>query len=127
VAALLFDTNALLWWLDAPERLSRTALVSIQDGSNRVVVSAVSLWEIAIKRKLGRLDARADLPEHLRTRERFELLDISTDHAWMAGALHRHHDDPFDRLLIAQAQAEGLVIVTSDRVFAAYDVAVLRA
>jgi PIN domain nuclease of toxin-antitoxin system len=91
-----------------------------------VFVSPASVWEIAIKQKLGKLDAPTDLEDQLR-RHRFESLAITIAHAYVAGSLDRHHDDPFDRMLIAQAGAEGLTLVTRDPRFAAYEVQILPA
>ena len=89
-------------------------------------VSVASAWEAEIKRNLGKLETPDDLAEQLE-RNRFVPLEITLDHALSAGALPRHHGDPFDRMLIAQAQLESLTIVTRDRRFAPYDVALLPA
>ena len=123
---LLLDANALLWAVEQPERLAPSARAAIADASNSVLVSAASLWELAIKHGLGRLR----LPEefHSRLEERgFDMLSITPEHAWVAGALPLHHGDPFDRMLVAQAQLEGLTIVTRDAKIARYQVAVLPA
>jgi PIN domain nuclease of toxin-antitoxin system len=90
------------------------------------VVSAASAWEIAIKRALGKLDAPEDLGGAL-TESRFETLPIEVEHAVLAGALPRHHADPFGRMLVAQAQQEGLTIVTRDPAFKPYGVSLLAA
>jgi len=82
------------------------------------------LWEIAIKSALGKLDAPADLPERLQELG-FELLPVAPEHAWHVRSLPHHHGDPFDRLMIAQAQLERLPIVTADAAFDDYDVAVI--
>ena len=89
-------------------------------------VSAASAWELAIKRGLGKLTFPDPLEEHLR-RDRFEPLAITVSHALRAGELPSHHDDPFDRMLVAQAQLEGLTLVTGDERIVRYDVAVLDA
>jgi len=91
-----------------------------------VFVSAASAWEISIKKSLGRLEAPDDLVEQL-DRHRFQALAVSIAHALAAGALPRLHDDPFDRMLIAQARIEGLTIVTRDPRFERYAVATLPA
>ncbi len=120
---LLLDTNALLRWL-AGDPMESDATNRISDPDVLVAVSAVSIWEIAIKRVLGKLRFDGSIPDEAR-RDGFEPLAISYEHAERAGGLPPHHRDPFDRLLIAQAQVEGLMIVTSDGRFSAYDVSLL--
>jgi PIN domain nuclease of toxin-antitoxin system len=120
---LLLDTHALLWWL-ADEGLTSQARDAIADPVNLVMVSAVSAWEISIKRALGKLAAPDDLERQV-DEGGFAPLSISMAHGIAAGDLPRHHDDPFDRMLIAQAFAEGLTIVTHDKRFADYDVSML--
>jgi PIN domain nuclease of toxin-antitoxin system len=122
---LLLDTHALLWWL-ADEGLTAQAREAIADPANVAVVSAVSAWEISIKKALGKLAAPDDLEHQVRAGG-FLPLPISIAHGVAAGQLARHHEDPFDRMLIAQARAEGLTIVTRDKAFADYDVALLSA
>jgi PIN domain nuclease of toxin-antitoxin system len=122
---LLLDTPALLWWL-ADEGLTAQARDAVADPANAVAVSAVSAWEISIKKALGKLTAPDDLEHQVRAGG-FLPLPISIAHGVAAGQLARHHEDPFDRMLIAQAQAEGLTIVTRDKRFADYDVALLPA
>jgi PIN domain nuclease of toxin-antitoxin system len=117
---LLLDTNALLWWL-ADEGMTVQARDTIADPENLVVVSAVSAWEISIKKALGKLAAPDDL-EHQVQAGGFIPLPITIAHGVAAGQLARHHDDPFDRVLIAQALAEGLTIVTRDKRFSDYNV-----
>lgn len=120
---LLLDTHALLWWL-ADAGLTDQAREAIADPANLVMVSAASAWEISIKKALGKLAAPDDLEQQVDAGG-FNALPISIAHATAAGRLPRHHDDPFDRMLIAQAFAEGLTIVTHDKRFADYDVATL--
>jgi len=122
---LLLDTHALLWWL-ADEGLSPRARAAIADPDNLVAVSAASAWEISIKKALGKLAAPDDLDEQLRSGG-FTALPISIAHATAAGRLARHHEDPFDRMLIAQALSESLSIVTRDKRFDDYGVALLPA
>lgn len=122
---LLLDTNALLWWL-ADEGLTVQARDAIADPENLVVVSAVSAWEISIKKALGKLTAPDDL-EHQVQAGGFIPLPITIAHGVAAGQLVRHHDDPFDRMLIAQALAEGLTIVTRDKRFSDYNVTLVPA
>ena len=120
---LLLDTHALLWWL-ADDGLSDQARDAIADPANLVMVSAVSAWEISIKKAFGKLAAPDDLERQV-DQGGFTPLPISIAHGVAAGELPRHHDDPFDRMLIAQAFAETLTIVTHHKRFADYDVAIL--
>jgi PIN domain nuclease of toxin-antitoxin system len=122
---LLLDTHALLGWL-ADEGLTAEARDAIADPANFVAVSAASAWEISIKKAIGKLAAPDDLEAQVQAGG-FVPLPISIAHAVAAGQLARHHEDPFDRMLIAQARAEGLTIVTRDRRFDHYGVALLPA
>jgi len=122
---LLLDTHALLWWL-ADVELSPRAREAIADPANSVAVSAASAWEISIKQALGKLAVPDDLAEQIRVSD-LSPLPIQISHALAAGQLPRHHEDPFDRMLIAQAQIEGMAVVTRDKRFADYDVAVVSA
>jgi PIN domain nuclease of toxin-antitoxin system len=121
---LLLDTHALLCWL-ADEGLTDQARDAIADPANLVMVSAASAWEISIKKALGKLSAPDDLDRQV-DESGFTPLPISIAHGIAAGKLRRHHDDPFDRMLIAQALAEGLTVVTHDKRFADYEVAMLQ-
>lgn len=123
---LLLDTHVLLWWLAKDPRLSTPARTAIAAAGSDVFVSAASAWEISIKRTLGKLEAPTELGPML-DRHRFEPLAITIAHAEAAGALPRHHDDPFDRALVAQAATEDLVVVTRDLRFALYGVRTLAA
>jgi len=116
---VLLDTHVLLWWLANDDSLPRDARRIIRDGANRAFVSAASAWEIAIKRALGKLDAPAELETALQESQ-FETLAITVRHAVTAGALPGHHGDPFDRMLVAQSQLEGLTLITHDRRLTAY-------
>jgi PIN domain nuclease of toxin-antitoxin system len=120
---LLLDTNALLWWL-VDKGLTDQAREAIADPGNLVAVSAVSAWEISIKKALGKLSAPDNL-EHEIQAAGFTPLPVTIAHGIAAGQLPRHHDDPFDRMLIAQAAAEGLTIVTRDKRFSDYQVTLL--
>ena len=121
--SLLLDSHPLLWFvLGNKKRLSATMRAQIEDGES--LVSMASLWEIAIKSGLGKLQVPDDLPERVE-RLGFELLPITAEHAWRVRELPLHHRDPFDRLLIVQAQAESVPIVTGDPAFADYDVTVV--
>jgi len=121
----LLDTHTFLWWI-AGETLSGEATEAIAEETSEVLVSVASAWEIAIKRASGRLHAPVDLDAHLR-RNAFSALSIAMDHARAAGALPPLHRDPFDRMLVAQARLEGLVLVTRDPQIGRYDVPVLAA
>lgn len=119
----LLDTHALLWWAADDKRLKRAERDAIGNEDAIVWVSAASIWEISIKRSLGRIELdAADLEREL-TRSNFLELAMTWQHADNAGSLPRHHDDPFDRMLIAQAQAEQIVLVSYDPAFRGYDVA----
>ncbi|HEY6379289.1 MAG TPA: type II toxin-antitoxin system VapC family toxin [Candidatus Dormibacteraeota bacterium] len=123
---LLLDTHVLLWWLSDDRSLTRAARARIADPQTVVYVSAVTAWEIAIKQALGKLTAPDDLAQQVNDGGLSELAITITD-GLLAGALPRHHDDPFDRMLIAQAQRHGLTVVTRDPSFAPYGVAVIGA
>lgn len=127
---LLLDTHTLLWALAGDRRLGRDAANRITDPANSIWVSAASAWELAIKVGLGRLQLRDPLEEFLpREIERcnFLALPIGITHALATRHLPPHHNDPFDRMLIAQAAIEGLTLVTADAAIRHYDVAILPA
>lgn len=122
---LLLDTHAFLWAINNDPRLTPEARAAIVDGRNLVYVSAVSAWEIAIKRARGKLQLPpGDYLEQLRL-YRFTPLSITTEHALAVEALPAHHNDPFDRMLIAQAREEKLTLVTHDRRINRYDVKII--
>lgn len=123
---LLLDAHALLWWLADDPTLDRPAFGAIQDPLNDVLVSAATIWEIAIKRALGKLEAPDGIVEAA-DRAGIDIVPITGADAETAGALPAHHRDPFDRMLIAQAARIGAVLVSRDRAFDAYGVAVLPA
>lgn len=123
---LLLDTHTLIWVFDANPTLSQAAREAVADGHNTIFVSAVTAWEIAIKRSLKKLELKGDYQQGL-VRYRFSPLPISTEHALAVEHLPPHHADPFDRLLIAQAQREGLTVVTRDERYADYGVAIIKA
>jgi PIN domain nuclease of toxin-antitoxin system len=122
---LLLDTHTLLWWLSDDPALSVSARKLIARANNTLLVSAASAWEIAIKFRLGKLPGAAELlgdfAGYLRN-EHFESLPITDNHAVRAGLLPEPHKDPFDRMLIAQAQAENIPIISNDVAFDAYKV-----
>ena len=123
---LLLDTHTFLWWLTENVTLDFQARRAIEQASNSVFVSAASFWEISIKQALGKITLEADLVESLQL-NRFQPLAITPIHALAAGSLPLHHKDPFDRMLIAQAREEGLVIITRDPVFKLYEARVMDA
>jgi PIN domain nuclease of toxin-antitoxin system len=125
-ASLLLDTHVILWWLADDPELGPQARKAIAEPESLVAVSAASAWEIAIKRALGRLQAPDDLETQI-ARNGFAPLPITVAHALRAGALPPRHDDPFDRMLVAQAQLEGLTVVTRDPRIAVYGVRTLPA
>jgi len=126
----LLDTHVWLWWYLDPERLEAKTLRLLEDGGAELFFSAASIWEIAIKYRLGKLklDTAPEnlLPTEL-ARDTIRILPISMAHALRAGTLPQHHQDPFDHMLIAQAQLENMVLVTADTHFADYKVRLHRA
>lgn len=121
---VLIDTHVFLWWDQQLRRLSRPLRAAIEDEVNEIVVSAATVWEIAIKRAIGKLRFdRPIVPAMLALG--FEILPVAGTHAEHAGSLPPYHNDPFDRLLIAQASVEGMVLGTQDRLMRPYGVATL--
>lgn len=123
---LLLDTSTVILLLTAPRALSQRVRDLLADAASSVHFSAVNIWEIEIKRAAGRLSLDVDVLAELRAAGGRELA-ITSGHAIRGARLPRHHGDPFDRMLVAQAQAEGLTLVTSDRQIARYDVEILAA
>ena len=122
----LIDTPCWLWLQSCPEELSEPVLALLANPQNELLLSAASVWEIAIKYALGRLALPLPPEEYVPSRMQQSAtspLPVTHLHALRAASLPMHHDDPFDRLLIAQAQSEGIPIVTVERAFRAYDVA----
>ncbi|MFD3655077.1 type II toxin-antitoxin system VapC family toxin [Streptomyces sp. NPDC058620] len=120
---LLLDTRVILWWLGDSAELSGE-VKDLLDTEPSVYISAVSAWEIAIKQSLGKLDGPEDLAERVRDSQ-FTQLPVTAGHGVRAGKLPSHHRDPFDRILVAQAQTEGLTILTRDKWIPRYDVPVM--
>ena len=122
---LLLDTHALLWWLAGDESLSAAARTAIADERNDIFVSAASAWEVSTKYRIGKLPGAAALAVDFAGAvldQGFSALPISLRHGQIAGALPGPRRDPFDRMLIAQAMAENLVLVSNERAFDAYGV-----
>lgn len=123
---LLLDTHAFLWWVSDFRQIAESARRAIANPDSDVFVSAVSGWEIAIKKARGRLAAPDNLAAVVEEK-RLAHLPLTFGHAERAATLPPHHRDPFDRMLIAQALAEGLILVTRDSRIPLYDVPTLRA
>ena len=122
---LLLDTHALVWWTENNSRLGKRAKAAIQDDRSTVWISAATIWEISIKAAIGRLDVQSAFEKALpleMERSGFRALPIAFAHAYAVRHLPLHHADPFDRMLIAQAQCEGLTLLTADSQFAGYGV-----
>jgi PIN domain nuclease of toxin-antitoxin system len=120
---LLFDSHVALWWLAGDPSVSARCQQTVSD-ADEVFVSAVTPWELGIKRSLGKVDYPADLVATLR-RSGFRMLSVAADHAELAPVLPPHHRDPFDRMLVAQARLESLVLVTADASLLPYDVEII--
>ncbi|HTJ86990.1 MAG TPA: type II toxin-antitoxin system VapC family toxin [Terriglobales bacterium] len=121
---LLLDTQVLFWWYSEPLRVSKRAISLMEDSENDVLVSAAVAWELAIKSAIGKLDALSltlDL-SRLLAEDGFSELPIGISQATRAGLLPLHHRDPFDRLIVAQAQDLNIPILSSDRLLDLYDV-----
>ena len=125
MSRLLLDTHTFLWCLSDVEQLAEDIQTAIVDPHNDVFVSAITGWEIAVKQAKGRLVAPDNLPMLIEQRG-FTHLPLTFQHAEQAGSLPLHHRDPFDRFLIAQAQAEGLILVTRDGLMRRYDVPIMK-
>ena len=123
---LLLDTHAFLWWLSDDAQLGEETRRAISNPRNQVYISAASTWEISIKKTIGKLSAPDDMDAIVED-EGFDKLPITLFHGEQAGLLPEHHKDPFDRMLIAQAQAEGLIIVTNDEKIARYNIRTMDA
>ena len=121
---LLIDSHTFLWWRAGSPDLSKLARDTIADPANEVLISTAALWELTIKESSGKLTLPADL-ETIVGEEGFAVLSIAFVHLRHFGTLPRFHRDPFDRMMIAQALAEGIPIATGDRAFAAYGVQIV--
>jgi PIN domain nuclease of toxin-antitoxin system len=123
---LLLDTHAFLWWLDDDPKLGPKARSAIEKPDNFVFVSAATAWEIAVKRANDKLEAPGDIAVWIE-QSAFSDLPIEVEHAVASAELPKHHNDPFDRLLVAQAQIEEMTLVANDDEIDKYDVPVLDA
>jgi PIN domain nuclease of toxin-antitoxin system len=122
---LLLDTNALIWSMVRRERIPSIAIDAIEDKANDVFVSVVSAWEIEIKAARGRLELPSSLEDAFAAQS-FEPLAVAMRHVHAVESLPRHHRDPFDRMIIAQAHLEDMTVITSDSEIPRYPVAVLQ-
>lgn len=118
---LLLDTHIILWWLADSQKLSSKSRAIISEPNNLIFVSAATVWEISIKKTLGKLNVPNDFEEALEING-FQPLSIDLSHARLAGELPRYHDDPFDRMLIAQAKIENLTLLSQDKHLHEYEV-----
>ena len=126
---LLLDTHTFIWWDSEPSRLSPDALQACQNQANTIMLSVVSVWEMQIKTQLGKLKLNISLAELIRNQQQvngIQILSMTLNHVFALEGLPVHHKDPFDRLLIAQANVEEAVLVSSDSAFSEYSVQVLR-
>lgn len=123
---LLLDAHALLWWLNGESTLSAVARAAIAEPANDTLVSAATVWELAIKQGLGKLRIDADLLAEI-DRAGLTGLPVTMEDGNLAGGLPPHHKDPFDRMLVAQALRLDALIVTRDRAFSAYDINLIAA
>jgi PIN domain nuclease of toxin-antitoxin system len=122
---LLLDTHALVWWLTDDSALSPKASVTMRDAANQVFVSAATAWEIATKHRIGKFPQVASLVDNfaaVMTRERFVPLPVTVEHGIRAGSFAAQHRDPFDRMLVAQALAENMMLVSNESLFDAFGV-----
>jgi PIN domain nuclease of toxin-antitoxin system len=125
---VLLDTHAFIWWDGAPDKLSPQARAACQDRTNLLLFSVASAWEMQIKLQLGKLHLRLPLAEVIASQQQtndIQVLPIVLSHVLALQGLPAHHRDPFDRLLIAQANAEEATLISHDSVFADYPVQVL--
>jgi PIN domain nuclease of toxin-antitoxin system len=121
---ILLDTHILIWWLSKASRLSQTEIDLITDSDNFIFVSAATAWEIAVKKMIGKLEAPDDLPVALAINNFLEL-PITIEHSQKLYQLPLHHNDPFDRIMIAQAMSEDLTFMTRDAKIALYDIRIV--
>ena len=123
----LLDTHVLLWWVADDPTLRADTRTTITNPDHDVAVSAASIWEAAIKRALGKLRFETSVLLDTLSRGGIRVVAVTAEHALAAGDLPRHHDDPFDRMLVAQAVAEGLILISRDARLRAYQVALVEA
>jgi PIN domain nuclease of toxin-antitoxin system len=125
---LLLDTHLFIWWADEPERLSPNALLALEDGNNRLLLSLVSIWEMQIKFQLGKMKLSLPLKDLIESQEQendLQILSIRKEHILALDNLPQHHKDPFDRLLIAQSIIEQTALVSADSKLTTYNAQLL--
>lgn len=122
---LLLDTHVMIWWLDGSPRLGAGARRAITAAGSDIYFSVASWWEMSIKRSLGRLNIDPAILRATIARNAIQILDVRVDHAEAVAILPPHHGDPFDRMLVAQAEIEGLLLLTRDKRLKAYGAAVM--
>jgi len=126
---ILIDTHIFLWWDTEPVQLSASARVLCADPANTLVLNTVSAWEMQIKQQIGKLSLRLPLAELIQSQQQtngLQILPVTLPHVLALEQLPAHHKDPFDRLLIAQANAEGISLLSADPLFERYDVRLLH-
>jgi PIN domain nuclease of toxin-antitoxin system len=121
----LLDTHVFVWLVESPEHLAEDVILTLRDMENEIFVSAATFWEIAMNRNRGRMRFPGDIGEEIRAAN-FVELPVTGAHYEASVALPEIHRDPFDRLIVAQALSEGLVLVTRDKLLGAYNVPMIR-
>jgi len=127
---LLLDTQCWLWWFSQPEKLNENAIEKIADETNEIWFSVASVWEMGIKVSIGKLPLPETINDYVSTRMTqlaARSLEINASHALQVATLPLHHRDPFDRMLVAQAQIEDMILVSADSIFNQYEVTLLWA
>jgi PIN domain nuclease of toxin-antitoxin system len=125
---LLLDTHTFIWWANEPEKLPEKVVAACQDSRNTLILSVVSAWEMQIKMQLGKLKVSRPIGELVKTQQQangLQVLPVELAHVLNLSNLPSHHKDPFDRLLIAQANIEGAALVSADPAFSSYSVQLL--
>jgi len=122
---LLIDTHVLIWGINQPDRVPPSVAAAMASPNNSTFISAVCLWEIAVKTRLGKLHAPDNLPDVVGRNPDIRILPITAEHAWRVRSLSALHRDPFDQMLVAQALVEDMTIVTHDPIIARYGVPII--
>jgi PIN domain nuclease of toxin-antitoxin system len=125
---LLLDTHIFLWWDSDPTKLSSNVISALTDPVNTLFVSVVSIWEMQIKKDIGKLSLRIALADMLieqETKNQIKVLPIEAKHIFGLETMPQHHKDPFDRLIIAQAIVEDLTVISNDGIFSSYEIKLL--